>query len=89
VSEPGTAGACADGVGLDNVVAVAVSPDGRSVYAVAVLDRNVSNGDLAQKVGTAGCASDSGTGGACADAQAMNGVSRVAVAAARIDIVRV
>jgi DNA-binding beta-propeller fold protein YncE len=53
VSETGTAGACANGVGLDSANSVAVSPDGRSVYvastlsdAVAIFDREVPVYDI-------------------------------------------
>ena len=79
VSETGTDGACADGVALLNPVSVAVSPDGRSVYlvstlsdAVAVFDRDAATGALTQKSGTAGCVSESGTGGACASGVALD-----------------
>jgi DNA-binding beta-propeller fold protein YncE len=86
VSDTGTAGACADGVSIDYPVGVVVSPDGRNVYvasfsddAVLVFDRNVSTGVLTQKAGTAGCASETGTGGVCADARALDGPQSVAV----------
>jgi DNA-binding beta-propeller fold protein YncE len=78
VSEDGSAGACADGKGLDFAMAVAVSPDGRNVYvagsdssAIAVFDRNPSTGALTQKAGTAGCISDTGSSGTCADGLAL------------------
>ena len=91
--DPGTAGCisesggtCRDGVALDTVLDVAVSPDGRHVYAAAatsaaitVFDRD-PNGDLTQKAGTDACISEDGTGGACADGQALDGVFAVTAA---------
>lgn len=77
ISDSGSGGACADGTALDSVYSVTISPDGRSVYAtselnaaVAVFDRD-ANGALTQKAGAAGCISDSGSGGACADGTAL------------------
>ena len=79
VSETGSGGQCADGTALDGASTVTVSPDGANVYvasrfsdAVAVLDRNPLTGTLTQKPGTAGCISDDGTGGACADGTALD-----------------
>ena len=67
------AGPCADGHGLDCATAVAVSPDGKSVYvasassdAVARLNRNTTTGAITQPAGTAGCVSETGAG-PCAD----------------------
>jgi len=86
VSETGTGGSCQDGVALDGAYGVAASPDGKSIYiganssdAVAVFDRNISNGELTQKAGTAGCVSDTGTAGACQDGVALEGAVGVAV----------
>lgn len=86
VSESGTAGACADGVGIDNPFGVALSPDGASVYtasdsseSVAVFDRSSATGALTQKAGTAGCVSEDGTAGACADGIALSGADSVVV----------
>ncbi len=79
VSESGTAGACQDGRALDEVIGVSVSPDGKSVYsvangssAIAIFDRNTTSGALTQKAGTAGCVSDTGTGGTCQDGKALS-----------------
>ena len=91
--KPGTAGcigaggACTDGVALNNPESVTVSPDGKSVYvasaggsnAVAVFDRDPDTGELTQKPGTAGCISEDGTGGACADGVALLGASSITV----------
>jgi DNA-binding beta-propeller fold protein YncE len=86
VSEDGTAGACQDGKALEAPQDIAVSSDGGSVYvpaatsdAVAVLDRNTTTGELTQKAGTAGCVSETGTGGACQDGKALDGATAVAV----------
>jgi DNA-binding beta-propeller fold protein YncE len=63
-----------------------VSPDGRNVYvasvqsdAVAVFDRDPITGALEQKALTAGCVSETGTGGACADGSGLDGAIAVAV----------
>jgi DNA-binding beta-propeller fold protein YncE len=86
VSETGTGGACQDGTALDDAFAVAASPDGENVYvassesdAVAVFDRDRATGTLTQKPGTAGCVSETGSGGACRDGAALR--SAVGVAA--------
>jgi DNA-binding beta-propeller fold protein YncE len=70
VSDNGSGGSCADlpGAPLNAPVGIALSPDGKTVYVagandVTVLDRN-SKGQLSY----AGCVSDDGSGGLCADA---------------------
>jgi DNA-binding beta-propeller fold protein YncE len=77
ISEDGSSG-CADGTALEGAGSLAVSQDGRSVYvgsyasnAVAVFDRDARSGALTQKAGRAGCASESGTVGACTNAKAL------------------
>jgi DNA-binding beta-propeller fold protein YncE len=79
VSETGSAGACADGQALDGPAGLAVSPDGKSVYvgslnsdAVAIFQRDTTTGELTQLPGTAGCVSETGSGGACADGKAID-----------------
>jgi DNA-binding beta-propeller fold protein YncE len=86
ISETGSAGLCADGMALGNPRSMAVSPDGRNVYvaasaseAVVVLDRDITSGALTQKAGTAGCVSETGTGGACTDGVALAGAIGVAI----------
>ena len=88
VSETGTGGSCADGVALNKAVGVSVSPEGRNAYvtsgglrggAVVVFDRDPVSGALAQKAGLAGCVSETGTGGSCADGVALRGASSVSV----------
>lgn len=85
-SETGTAGACGNGVALDFPTGVAVSPNGKNVYvtsagsnAVAVFARNVTTGALTQLAGIAGCVSEDGTGGLCADGKALLAPFAVAV----------
>ena len=78
ISETG-AGPCADGHALDGPSAVAVSPDGKSVYvasygsnAVARFNRNTTTGAITQPAGAAGCVSETGAG-PCADGHGLNG----------------
>jgi sugar lactone lactonase YvrE len=68
ISEDG-AGPCADGHGLSGVAWVAVSGDGKSVYATSTksnaivrLKRNTTTGAISQPAGKAGCVSDHGSG---------------------------
>jgi DNA-binding beta-propeller fold protein YncE len=76
-------GGCADGHALWEPVSVAVSPDGKSVYAgvsnsevstsygaVVRLNRNTATGAISQPAGTAGCISDAGAG-SCAVGHAL------------------
>jgi DNA-binding beta-propeller fold protein YncE len=86
VSETGDNGACADGKALDGSFGVAVSPDGRSVYvasqvsnAITVFQRDTVTGELTQLPGTAGCVSNTGSGGTCTDGKALDGARSVAV----------
>jgi DNA-binding beta-propeller fold protein YncE len=79
ISYDGGGGLCTNGgSALQGAYAVAVSPDGASVYvsayfanAVVVFDR-AANGALTVKPGTAACVSDDGTGGQCATGKALN-----------------
>jgi DNA-binding beta-propeller fold protein YncE len=79
VSERGPG--CARGRALDGARSIAVSPDGRSVYvasdfpsdAVAVFERDVTTGRLNQAVDTAGCVSETGLGGLCANVRQLDG----------------
>jgi DNA-binding beta-propeller fold protein YncE len=88
VSETG-AGTCADGHGLDTAIAVAVSPDGKSVYvasggsqstlgSVARFKRNTTGGAINQPAGTAGCISETGSG-PCANGHGLVGPNSVAL----------
>jgi 6-phosphogluconolactonase (cycloisomerase 2 family) len=88
ISDSGTAGACVNGVGLDFATSVAVSPNGKNVYATAagsnavtVFARDIRTGALTQLAGTAGCISEDGTGGLCTDGQALLGAFAVVVSA--------
>ena len=88
VSETGTGGVCSTGKGLDEPRGVAVSPDSKNVYVasttsdgVAAFARDLKTGVLTQLAGTAGCVTDSGTGGSCADGVALLGARAVALSA--------
>jgi DNA-binding beta-propeller fold protein YncE len=85
-SKGGSGGACAGGRGLDSPRAVAVSPDGKNVYvasfdsdSVAVFQRDAGTGWLFQLSGTAGCVSQTGSGGNCAVGKALDGARTVSV----------
>ena len=78
ISETG-AGPCADGHGLNSPYDVAVSPDGKSVYAasyiteaVVRLNRDTTTGAISQPAGAAGCVSETGAG-TCGDGHALSG----------------
>jgi DNA-binding beta-propeller fold protein YncE len=84
VSETG-AGPCADGHGLSDTYGVAVSADGKSVYAVSQsgdavvrFNRNKTTGAITEPAGTAGCISETGAG-PCADGRALSSVDAVTV----------
>jgi DNA-binding beta-propeller fold protein YncE len=76
-------GPCADGHALISVHSPAVSPDGKSVYAISDdavvrLNRNTTTGAITQPAGTAGCISNTGAG-PCADGHALKNPTGVAV----------
>lgn len=86
INETGREG-CANGRGLRDAEAIAVSGDGRHLYvvafegdAVSVLSRDRATGALTQRPGRAGCLSQGGAGG-CSRARALAGPSSVAVSA--------
>jgi DNA-binding beta-propeller fold protein YncE len=88
ISETSSGGACRDGRALDGALDVVVSTDGKSVYiasqlsdAVAIFDRDPATGALTQKVGAAGCVSDTGTNGLCKDGNALDGILSIAASA--------
>ncbi len=77
---------CAPGRGLAGPVDLAVTRDGRNVYAaaaigdaIAILTRNRATGVLSQAPGRAGCISQGGTGGRCITGRALDEVWGVAV----------
>jgi DNA-binding beta-propeller fold protein YncE len=81
------AAGCSFGRALKSPEGIAVSPDGRSVYAasyyspaIAILDRGRKSGSVAQKPGTAGCLAPRSVPG-CTRARALRGVSSIAVSA--------
>lgn len=76
---------CSFGRALSSPEGLAVSPDGRNVYAaafadgaIAVLDRNAKSGAVAQKPGRAGCLAPRSVPG-CTRARALRGVSSIAL----------
>ncbi len=88
--KPGSAGCisdaaeapCADGLGLKEPQAVAVSADGKSVYvaaaaSIAVFDR-AEDGALTQKAGLAACVSETGNG-PCTDGRALSHATALAL----------
>lgn len=86
VSNTGTGGQCAKGRALDAPMSIAISPEGRSVYAAAAnsdsvsqLTRSIADGSLLQPSETAGCISSAGTASGCAAGRGLDGVSDVAV----------
>ena len=90
ISEDGSGGACTDARSISPPGRVVVSPDNTSAYvssgvpmsaigSVAVFDRDPATGALTQKVGTAGCVSEDGSGGDCADGVALARASAIAV----------
>ena len=85
VEQPGTPDNCAAGRGVDGVRGVVVSPDGKHVYAasfdddaIAVFERNQTNGALTQPAGTAGCIQETGAEG-CADGKALDTLRGVSI----------
>ncbi|HEY3864726.1 MAG TPA: beta-propeller fold lactonase family protein [Solirubrobacteraceae bacterium] len=79
------AGGCASAIGLEGPNSVAVSPDGRSVYATSlgsnaidVFARNTAGGALTQGTGGAGCIANVATTG-CTTGRALDGPDVVAV----------
>jgi DNA-binding beta-propeller fold protein YncE len=77
---------CAPGRGLVGPVDLAVTRDGRNVYAaasigdaIAILQRDRATGVLSQERGSAGCISQGGGGGRCIAGRALDEVWGVAV----------
>ncbi len=84
VSDEG-AGPCANGHGLEQPSSVAVSPDGKTVYAAALVNdavvrfqRNTTTGAIVQPGDLPGCVSESGAGN-CFNGHGLDGASSVAV----------
>jgi DNA-binding beta-propeller fold protein YncE len=82
----GAAEGCASGRALRGPVDLAITADGREVYVassisdgIAVLHRNRGTGALTQSRGRAGCISQGGGRGRCADGRALDEVWGVAV----------
>ena len=86
IADNGDGITCADGKALLSPRTVTVSPDGKNVYvgsngsdAVAVFSRDLTTGVLTQLSGTAGCVSETGSGGLCTDGNALLGARGVEV----------
>jgi len=85
VSEDPGAGDCTPGIALQSVRNLAVSRDGRHVYAasesdaVAVFARDAVTGDLRQLPEPRGCISQSGSGGRCTQGKALDGAEGIAI----------
>jgi 6-phosphogluconolactonase (cycloisomerase 2 family) len=85
-ADPGDGITCTQAHALHGPRSVTVSPDGKTVYvgardssAVAVFSRNLTTGALTQLVGLAGCVSNDGTGGLCAQGVGLVGARGVKV----------
>ncbi len=81
-AEGGTDG-CATGRGLDGAYALAISPEGKSLYvaaldSIAVFARYPASGRLLQIAGRQGCLDETGQDG-CASARGISGASSVAI----------
>jgi hypothetical protein len=79
-------GRCAEGRAIEGVVAIDISPDGRTVYvaaedpsSVAIFDRNPRSGVLRQKAGKAGCFSGQRAERTCTRSRALLVLSSVTV----------
>ena len=77
---------CAPGHALRGPVELAVSPDGRAVYAaasgsdaVAIMRRDRGSGALTQRAGRPGCISQFGSGGRCGSGRVLDEVWAVAL----------
>lgn len=86
VSEDGSGGDCADGKALDGASAIALSPDGRNLYAtsalsdaVAIFARDTKTGVVTQLPGQDGCVSETGNLGVCDDGKAVTAPGGIAV----------
>jgi DNA-binding beta-propeller fold protein YncE len=86
ISDDGTGGECWTGVGLDDPVALAISPNGKQVYVasqagnvVAVLARDSRTGMLSQLAAPSGCVSLDGSNGDCTPADGLRAPFSVAV----------
>jgi 6-phosphogluconolactonase (cycloisomerase 2 family) len=86
IADPGDGITCAQAHALGGPRSVTVSPDGKTVYvgardgsAVAVFSRDLTTGALTQLAGLAGCVSNDGTGGLCAQGVGLVGARGVKV----------
>ena len=84
---PGGLGGCASGVGLLGATALAISPDGRSLYvagrdadAIASFSLDTTGGALLQLGGRQACLRGGSGAGACTSGRAVAGVDSLAIA---------
>lgn len=78
ISDDG-AGSCQDGRALFHVEGLAISADGRSLYAtsrftdaIAVIDRDLATGRISQAQDATGCISETGDSGLCTDGKGLD-----------------
>ncbi|HEV7483269.1 MAG TPA: hypothetical protein VGO13_09240 [Solirubrobacterales bacterium] len=83
---------CATGLALEGVEGMAISPDGRSVYAgaatsqgIAILNRDPTTGGLTQATNGSGCVVSAPLAG-CATGTELNGADAVTVSANEKDV---
>jgi DNA-binding beta-propeller fold protein YncE len=76
---PAAAG-CTSVTNMQGPYRIAISPDGKNLYAtsfnqhtIAIYDRNATTGRLTKKPGVQGCISNTGDGVTCADARFLSG----------------
>jgi DNA-binding beta-propeller fold protein YncE len=79
-------GGCANGHAIEDSQAIAISPDGHSIYvvsndesSVAIFDRDPASGELEQKAGKAGCFSAQARVRECARSRGIRTVTAVTV----------
>ena len=92
---PGGQGGCASGVGLAGATALAIAPDGRSLYvagrdanAVASFSIDPVGGALLQLGGKGACMRGGDDAGACTDGRALLGADALAISPGRRDRLR-
>lgn len=87
----GSSDGCAVGRALDGATALAISSDGKYLYAgaengdaIAVFKRNLVTGALTQLGGTGGCVNEAGDQG-CATGRGIQGVEGLAITSSPVD----
>lgn len=78
ISENGSGGECQDGRALNLPEGIAMTADGETVFStsrsdeIAIFQRNLTTGELAQDAGVEGCYTETGSGGTCQDGVALD-----------------